>query len=102
MAKQTLTPDAAFAAVLKELRLKKRLSQEALAFESDRHRNHIQRLEKGLITPTLETVLTLSAALDVSASEFVRRIERCLGKPWRKPDPSQKPRPLGPASRAKH
>jgi transcriptional regulator with XRE-family HTH domain len=99
MAKQTLTPDQAFARVLKELRLKKRLSQEALAFDSDRHRNHIQRLEKGLITPTLETLLTLAAALDVSGSEFVRRVERSLGKPWRKPEPSQKPRPLGPATR---
>jgi|SRR5580658_2893514 hypothetical protein len=50
------------------------------------------------MNPSLRVALSTAAALEIPASEIVQRVER-LGKHWRKPEPLQKPRPLGPASR---
>ncbi len=55
----------AFGAVLRELRLKRKLSQEKLAFECDVARAYISQLELGYQLPSLETMLALSRGLKI-------------------------------------
>lgn len=52
------------------------LSQEKLAFKAGVHRTYISMLERGKASPTLETLFRLCDALDLRASDVVRRVER--------------------------
>ncbi len=70
----------AFARALIELREERSLSQESLGFESGYHPKYISLLERGKYSPSLTTILELAAALNISASEFVGRVERFLPK----------------------
>ena len=71
----------AFGRVLRELRTERGLSQEALSLACGRHRTYVSLLERGHNSPTLTTVWRLAAALDVSAAEFVRRVEALSPRP---------------------
>ncbi len=71
-----MTLEEAFGKVLKEIRQGHSLSQEELGFESGYHRTYISLLERGRKSPSLTTVFQLAAALGVSPSEILRRIER--------------------------
>jgi transcriptional regulator with XRE-family HTH domain len=64
-----------FGEVLREIRLERGLSQEALALASDRHRTYISLLERGVASPSLRTIASLAEALKVKPSEILRRIE---------------------------
>jgi transcriptional regulator with XRE-family HTH domain len=64
-----------FSKVLRELRLKNKLSQEKLAELCDLDRTYISLLERGLRQPTLITIFKLASALNLSASEFIKQIE---------------------------
>ncbi|WP_336509796.1 helix-turn-helix transcriptional regulator [Stutzerimonas stutzeri] len=55
----------AFGCVLRKLRKQKRLSQEKLAFEAGLDRTTISLLELGKRSPTLDTIMTLCAVLDI-------------------------------------
>lgn len=66
---------ALFGQILQQLRQEAGLSQEALAFASGYHRTYISLLERGLNIPTLRAVFLLASALQVSASEMIRRVE---------------------------
>ncbi len=81
-AKVRLTPELAFANVLREIRTERGLSQEALGFESGYHRTYIGLLERGLQNPTLRTIMSLASVLKVPAAELVQRVEARLGKGW--------------------
>jgi transcriptional regulator with XRE-family HTH domain len=65
----------AFGQTLRELRHLKGLSQEDLAIEAGYHRTYISLLERGLKTPTLQTVFDLAESLEVLPSEVVKRVE---------------------------
>jgi DNA-binding XRE family transcriptional regulator len=82
--RRSLTPEAAFGNVLREIRNKKGLSQEQLGFEAGYHRTYIGMLERGLMNPSLRTILSIASALDCPASEFVRRVEAAVGKGWKR------------------
>ena len=82
--KRPLTPETAFGNVLREIRNKKGLSQEELGFDAGYHRTYIGMLERGLMNPSLRTILSLATALDFPAGEFVRRVEAAIGKRWKK------------------
>lgn len=84
--KHALTPEEAFAKALREVRKERGLSQEALGFDSGYHRTYIGMLERGLMNPSLRTILSLSSALEISAGDFIGRVERSLGKPWHRPE----------------
>ena len=71
----------AFSSVLRELRLQRGFSQEALAFESGVHRTFVSQLERGIKTPSLQTVIKLAAALGTSLGEFVTLVEQRLSRP---------------------
>ena len=82
--KQRVTPEKAFAKVLREVRTEKGRSQEDLGFDSGYHRTYIGMLERGLMNPTLRTILSISTALGVPAGELVERVEHVLGKGWKR------------------
>lgn len=64
-----------FAKVLQELRHERSLSQEELAEKCDLHDRYISFLERGLRQPTITTIFKLAKALDISPSDFIKRIE---------------------------
>ena len=84
--KGSLTPEQAFAKVLRQVRTDRGLSQEALGFDSGYHRTYIGMLERGLMNPSLRTLLSIASALEMPASQFLHLVEARLGKPWRRPD----------------
>ena len=74
----TLTIEEAFGLTLQELRKARRISQEALGFESGYHRTYISQLERGHKSPSLKTIFQLAAALKVSPAEIVLSVERAF------------------------
>lgn len=68
----------AFGQVLKKQRLATGFSQEKLAFDAQLDRTFISMLERGLRVPTLGVVLSLSSALNVSASSMVAQVEHAI------------------------
>ena len=74
MAKR-VTVEQAFGGVLRELRTRSGKTQEGVALDAGLDRTYISLLERALRQPTLETVLVLSKALDVTASEIVAMVE---------------------------
>jgi len=71
--------EEAFGQVIQEIRRQRGLSQEQLGFESGLHRTYVSLLERGKRCPTLTTLLQLAAALSISPSEIVRRVESRIG-----------------------
>jgi transcriptional regulator with XRE-family HTH domain len=56
---------------LRRLRVKRALSQEALAVDAGVDRSYVGRIERGVENPTVETLDRLAAALEVAVSEFL-------------------------------
>jgi len=73
--KKRVTIEQVFGGVLRELRKRSGKTQETVALDAGLDRTYISMLERGLRQPTLETVLALSLALGVSASEIVGLVE---------------------------
>ena len=67
-----------FGEVLRELRTKKRFSQEALASESDLDRKFMHLLEQGHRQPSLTTILKLAKTLEIAPHEIVKMVEERL------------------------
>jgi transcriptional regulator with XRE-family HTH domain len=80
----TITPEEAFAKTLHDVRKQRSISQEELGFESGYHRTYISMLERGKMNPSLRTLLSLAAALNMPAAELVEGVERALGRRWRR------------------
>ena len=55
---------------LKELRLARGLSQEALAFKSGMHRTYLGGIERGERNPSLKNIAVIAEALGVSLSQL--------------------------------
>ena len=79
MPRRRLSPEDALAQVLRETRLAKGLSQEALAHEAQRHRNYISQLERGMNSPSVKTLFLLARVLETTPSRLLRRVEELLG-----------------------
>lgn len=70
---------AALAQTLKQLRRKaNRMSQEDLALASEVDRSYVGEIERGLRSPTIETLYRLAAALGVGCADFCREFEKNL------------------------
>ncbi len=65
-----------FGPTVRERRQDKGLSQEKLAELADLNRSYLGEIERGLVTPSLLTVLKLAEALDCSASNLLVLCER--------------------------
>ena len=68
--------ERAFGEVLRQLRMSRRLSQEALGAKCDSERTFISMLERGLVSPTLRTIVKITKALGLSPSEILKRTEQ--------------------------
>jgi len=69
----------AFAKTVRGLRKNAGLSQEHLALETGLGRSYMGELERGLRTPTLETMFRLLPALRVDFIQLAQELVRNLG-----------------------
>jgi transcriptional regulator with XRE-family HTH domain len=67
---------SAFAVVLKKHRLERGLSQEALAKRAHLHQTGIGFLERAERSPSIDTLESISKALDVSVSSLLAEAEK--------------------------
>lgn len=74
--------DQSFGEALRELRLQRGVSQEALSFACDRHRTFVSLLERGQNGASLYTVFRLARALEVDPSALVARADELLDGRW--------------------
>ena len=61
---------------LRKAREKAEMTQEQLAFDADVDRTYISMLENDKKSPTVEMLFRLCDAMDIAASEVIRRVER--------------------------
>lgn len=75
-----LEPEVAFGLVLRNLRKRCQLSQEALAHEAGLERNYISLLELGRNSASIKTLFKLAPALGITVSELLQQVESALNK----------------------
>ena len=68
--------DELFGAVVRRHRLERGLSQERLAEAAGLSQRYLSVLERGENSPTLNVIVRLAAALDVSPAELLDAISR--------------------------
>lgn len=68
--------ESVFGSVLRDLRNRRVLSQEALAFEAELARNYISQLELGSKSPSLRTIFKLCRVLETSPAAMIEDVER--------------------------
>lgn len=73
-----MTPEQAFGQVVRELRVARALSQEALADLCQMSRPYVSRLETGKNSPTLSMVFQLAQALQVAPVDLVAGVQAKL------------------------
>lgn len=76
MPRRTVTPEEAFGNVVRQLRLELDMSQEELAHAADRHRTYVSLIERGMNSPSLQTIFRLAKVLGVKPSELLSRVEK--------------------------
>lgn len=69
----------ALGAAIRHLRERRGISQEALAELAAMHRTYLGGIERGERNPSYANLRKIAAALDVRASELVRRAEELEG-----------------------
>ena len=70
-----LEPERTFGDVLRELRRRRGLSQEALALEAGIERNYVSLLERGKNSASVRMLFKLCAVLGVPPSDFLAAVE---------------------------
>ncbi|MFM7365320.1 MAG: helix-turn-helix domain-containing protein [Cuspidothrix sp.] len=60
---------------IKKLRSKLELSQEQLAEKADLHRTYIGAVERGERNISLDNIIAIARALEISASELLEGVE---------------------------
>jgi transcriptional regulator with XRE-family HTH domain len=65
------TAEGIFGDRLRELRIKRDISQEKLAELAGLHRNYIGHLERGEKTPSLDVIIRLSSVFEMSARDLL-------------------------------
>lgn len=77
---------------IRKLRVRRGLSQEALAVDADVDRSYVSRLERGMENPTIGVLEKIARALDSEIEELLARPRP--GEPMPRPLPGgRKPRP---------
>ncbi|MCM1330771.1 MAG: helix-turn-helix domain-containing protein [Ruminococcus sp.] len=56
---------------IRDFRIQKKMSQEALALDSDIHPAYLSQLERGEKCPTIETIYKICMGLKISMSELL-------------------------------
>jgi transcriptional regulator with XRE-family HTH domain len=75
MSRARRTAESIFGEQLREFRAQAGLSQEALAEKAGLHRNYIGHLERGEKTASLDVLMRLAAALQLSLPELLKRFD---------------------------
>ena len=70
----------AFGQAVRELRIHRGLSQEALGYAAGLHRNYVGAIERGELNPTIRTVLRLAVGLQIRPSRLVQTAEQHQAK----------------------
>jgi transcriptional regulator with XRE-family HTH domain len=70
------SPQKAFGAVLRQLRLERQQSQDSYAHETGYHRNYIGQLERGEKSPSLNALFDFAQSFGMEPSELLRRVEQ--------------------------
>ena len=70
----------AFGQSLRYFRTNFKISQERLSQESGLDRSYISLLERGLRQPSLNTILQISKALNISSVELIKKVEELLSE----------------------
>jgi DNA-binding XRE family transcriptional regulator len=79
MTKEIVRPMlSALSAVLKMAREEQGLSQMEVARRSGLHRTYVCEVERGTRNPSLQSVIQIAAALDVTVSELIQRAETIM------------------------
>lgn len=81
---------------VRELRLRRTVTQERLGDDVGTHRNYVGAIERGEVNPTFRTLAALAGGLGVPLSELMLRYERQLARASAAPRHGAGP---GPASR---
>jgi transcriptional regulator with XRE-family HTH domain len=68
-------PDPVIAALLKQIREERQITQEDLAFRSGITVSALSRIERGRNNPRLSTVIRIAQALEISFLELATRAE---------------------------
>ena len=66
--------------VIQSYRLRKGMSQEVLIGLAGLDRTHYSKIERGLRSPTLDTLFKIAQALDIPPSDIVRQIEQQISE----------------------
>jgi transcriptional regulator with XRE-family HTH domain len=64
-----------FGVTLKQERIKRRISQEALAELAGLSRNYVSSIERGVVSPSLRTLEKLAKALGLSLTKLIDKYE---------------------------
>ena len=70
----------AFGQSLRYFRTNFKISQERLSQESGLDRSYISLLERGLRQPSLNTILQISKALNISSVDLIKKVEELLSE----------------------
>ncbi|MFE4115788.1 helix-turn-helix domain-containing protein [Priestia sp. YIM B13448] len=70
--------EKAFGEVLKQMRNKKKMSQEQLALEANLERTYISMMERGTRKPTINTIFKLSRVLGIKPSQLIECVEEIV------------------------
>lgn len=76
----TMKIDEAFGIIIKNLRKSKRISQNKLAIKCELDRSYIFMLEKGIKSPTINTVFKIAASLEVKPALLIEQTEELMLK----------------------
>ena len=66
--------------VIQSYRLRKGMSQKVLSGLAGLDRTHYSKIERGLRSPTLDTLFKIAQALDIPPSDIVRQIEQQIAE----------------------
>ena len=66
--------------VIQSYRLRKGMSQEVLSGLAGLDRTHYSKIERGLRSPTLDTLFKIAQALDIPPSDIVQQIEQQISE----------------------
>jgi transcriptional regulator with XRE-family HTH domain len=68
--------DESFGKTLKNLRIRKGISQEEFSFNIGLHRTYISQLERGLKSPSLRTIEKICKEMGFTISQFMEEVEK--------------------------
>ena len=66
--------------LIREYRLRKGMSQEVLSGLAGLDRTHYSKIERGLRSPTIDTLFRIAHAMDVPPHEIIKALEDRTGE----------------------